>query len=382
MTDLNLYGPINDFGYGIFTRGLIKGLIELGESDFYLHSIGGISLEDPEEHKVMQSFCNRNMWNRSAPSIAIWHEFDLDRFSAKKLIAYPIFETTKFNPKALNYLKQMDAICVLSSWAKSVVIDNIGDTVPVYVVPGASDEVSLTEMEENQVVKADAFTFFSMGKFEARKSSVEIIKAYTDQFADCKEDTRLILHCFNPFDKQFVPRMEAILVELGLTLAPSTLRSSIIAVKGNSIVEIPKTRMTRKEVYQLLRASHAGVFPSRAEGWNLPLMEAIKAGIPCIATNYSAHTEYLDSNYPQELLLNNLTEEVANDGVFFHGDRGNWMKPDIAEISAKMSYIYTNYDRVMQEFDPTEIKEKFTWKNTAKGILKVIKKVNDKDTKR
>lgn len=380
MTNFNLYGPVNDFGYGIFTKGIINGLTELGESDFYLHPIGGIRLEDQGEAQILNSFAQRNMWSRSAPSVAVWHEFDLDKFSSNKLIAYPIFETTKFNPRAMNYLKQMDAICALSNWAKNIIIENIGNDVPVHVVPGASDEVSLTLEEESRIVKSNAFTFFSIGKFEARKSSLEIVKAYVDAFESVKSDTRLILHCFNPFDKEFVPRMTSLLRDaLGLKIVPSTLTDSIIAVKGGAIVEIPKSRMTRTEIYQLIKASHAGVFPSRAEGWNLPLMEAVKAGVPCIATDYSAHTEYLNSEtgYPSELLLTKLTTEVAQDGIFFHGDRGDWKKPEVTEISEKMSYIHSNYSEVKSKLNVDKIKENFTWKNTAEKLVEVINSVND-----
>lgn len=380
MTDFNLYGPINDFGYGIFTKGIINGLIELGESGFYLHSIGGINLEDQGEAQIMNSFVQRNMWTRKAPSVAVWHEFDLDKFSSDKLIAYPIFETTRFNPRAMNYLKQMDAICALSQWARDIIIDNIGSDVPVHVVPGASDEVSLTPEEESLVVKSNAFTFCSIGKFEARKSSLEVVKAYVEAFESVSADTRLILHCFNPFDKEFAPRMTNLLTQgLGLRIVPSTLTNSIIAIRGNAIVEIPKTRLSRTEVYQLIRASHAGVFPSRAEGWNLPLMESVKSGLPCIATNYSAHTEYLNESYgyPSKLLLNDLTEEVAQDGVFFHGDRGNWKKPSVTEISEKMSYIHSNYEEVKKGLNVEKIRENFTWKNTASKLIEVIESVND-----
>ena len=37
-----------------------------------------------------------------------------------------------------------------------------------------------------------------------------------------------------------------------------------------------------------------GVFPARAEGWNLELLEMMSCNKPVIATNYSAHTEFCD----------------------------------------------------------------------------------------
>lgn len=378
MVKFNLYGPINDLGYGIFTKGVIQGFVEAQESNFYLHPIGGtIQVSDPNEQQIFKSFAEKELWNRSVPAVAIWHEFDLDKFSAKKLIAYPIFETNGFSPKAVNYLKQMDAVCVLSNWAKEVVISAIGNDVPVHVVPGASDDLTLTEEQAAQVHKPKAFTFINMGKYEKRKGHIDLIQAYLQAFAGRDVETRLIVHCYNPFDNQFAVRMTAILQKMGLQFAPTTLGGSIIAVQGNAIIEIPKARLTKEEMGCLLHTADAGVFPSRAEGWNLPLMETIKAGIPCVATNYSAHTEYLNDtyNYPSELLLNDLTEEVAQDDVFFYGDRGNWMSPNITEIAEKMSYIHNNYEKIKEGFDPSKIKETFTWKNTALKLKEVIDSV-------
>jgi hypothetical protein len=377
MENFNLYGPLNDFGYGIFTRGIISGLLELGENSFSLSPIGPLSVSNPGEMSTLQTLVSTNSWNRKNPSIAIWHEFDLNKFSSNKLIAYPIFETDKFNKAALNYLPQMDAIFVLSSWAKDVVISNIGDSVPVYVVPGASDEVEKKVKDPNNL--EDTFTFFSAGKYEQRKSPVEALTAYVNTFSDKQADTRYICHCFNPFDRNFVKNMETVLTKIGLRVIPSTNRNSIIGVKGNAIVEVPKAKMVREDLLNLMSECSVGIFPARAEGWNLPLMETIKSGTPCIATNYSAHTEYLteEFKYPKELLLNNLTHEIANDGQFFKGDRGGWMRPSVEEISEKMDYVYSNYSEVVENFNKNTIAENFTWKNSATKLLEAIKKVND-----
>jgi len=376
MSDFNLYGPLNDFGYGVFTRGIIKGLLELNESKFSINPIGPLSLENQQETQVLRNIISSNQWDREVPSVAIWHEFDLTKFSAKKLVAYPIFETDKFNSTAMNQLPQMDAIFVLSKWAKEIVIKNIGNSVPVHVVQGASDAVLHKKKEYSE---ADTFTFLSVGKFEQRKSPVEAITAYVNAFQAKQATTRYICHCFNPFDRHFANNMATILTQIGLRVIPATSSGSIIGVRGNAIVEVPRFKLQRDQLIELMSRSHVGLFPARAEGWNLPLMETIKAGTPCIATNYSAHTEYLTSeyNYPQDLLLNNLTTELANDGQFFKGDRGNWMRPNTGEISQKMNYVYDNYKEVLEDFNRNTIADQFTWKNSAKQLISSLNKIND-----
>ena len=60
-----------------------------------------------------------------------------------------------------------------------------------------------------------------------------------------------------------------------------------------------------------------GVFPARAEGWNLELLEMMSCGKNVIATNYSSHTEFCNS---ENCMLVETTElEDAHDGKWFRG---------------------------------------------------------------
>jgi glycosyltransferase involved in cell wall biosynthesis len=320
------------------------------------------------------------MWDRSAPSVAVWHEFDLNKFSGNKLIAYPIFETTKFNKEAVNYLQQMDCVVVTSKWAKNVVEENIGASTPITVVQGGSDLLQ-TPAVLSTPRNATAFTFLALGKLEQRKSYAETIAAYIQAFENKDADTRLVCHCFTPFDKNFQTTVQTLLSQLGLEIINySTVQGSITARRGSAFVEIPRGQLPKEHVYRLYRHAHVGIFPAKAEGWNLPLLECIKSGTPAITLNYSAPTEYANEafGYPKELLLNDFNLVTANDGVFFHGDRGKWAQPNIDEISAAMLYCYDNYSNLEEKFQTTssKITEQFTWQNTAKQLLEVVDSVS------
>lgn len=371
----NLYGPLNDLGYGIFTRGLIKGLKEVGISAFHLSPIGPIEMEDREEAQALAQQAQTYGWSRKFPGVAIWHEFDLNKFSGGKLVAFPIFETTEFPPIAKNYLSQMDAVCVMSKWARDVVVHNIGGSVPVFVIPGAANVLTSPEIEATP--KSSAFTFLHVGKYEMRKAPIETIQAYLKAFESSSENTRLRLHCYNPFDRDFGRNISSILGQLGLRVVNSSTPHSIVAVKGSCIVEVPNGRIPAQQIFQLYKNSHIGVFPARAEGWNLPLIEAIQSGLPCIANNYSAPTEYLNSEmgYNSDLLLNESKLEVANDGIFFHGNRGYWASPSVDELADKMKHSYYNYNEVLAKFDNSKIKQTFTWQNTAKKFVEMLNAV-------
>lgn len=371
---LNVYAPIGELGYGVYSRGILKGLMNNGVFNFHLSPIGQVQLSDAQEVQALAYNVNFVGWNREAPSVCIWHEHDLNKFSGKKLLAYPIFEVTKFNPLAINYLKQMDVVLVASQWAKRVVEENIGNSTRIEVVRGGAEILSSPQLDtipKNQ----QAFTFLSVGKLEKRKAQREAIRAYGQAFADKQADTRFIVHCYNPFIPNFEQLVTSMLQSEGYrVVTQTTVTGSIIGQRGNAIVEVPKTHISKLQLSQLYRYSHVGVFPSRGEGWNLPLLEAIMSNVPCIASNYSAHTEYLtkEFNYPESLLLNKLTQVVANDNLWFKGDRGDWADPSVEEISEKMLWAHKNYSELFTEFDTSEIKKSLTWENTGKRLIEVV----------
>lgn len=370
---INLYGPLNDLGYGIFTRGIAKGLYDIGYINFHLNPIGQIGLESNEDVEMIQRN-SQISWSRQNDAVAIWHEFDLSRFSGKRLFAFPIFETTEFVQAGKSYLSQMDGILVASRWAKEVVQQNTNNSVPVYVAPGGCelmDSEAIRNTKQNSV-----FTFLSIGKLEERKGHFDLMQAYFNGFSDFRAETRLLLHCFNPLDKDFLPKVHKMLVSLGANVRKSVSNNCLIAQKNKAIIEIPMGRLSRENLFQLFKFSHIGVFPAKAEGWNLPLMEALQSGLPCIATNYSAHTEYLneENNYNKDLLLTKLTEVKAFDGIYFHGNRGNWMSTDQEELIEKMRNSYNNYDSILNAFNPQIFRDKYTWSNTASKLIEALSK--------
>lgn len=372
MSYFNLYAPLNELGYGRLSRGLISGLKDNGIHQFFLSPIGNIDVENREEAEYYAKHSKTFKWVREFPGIAIWHEFDLSKFSSKKLVAFPIFETTAFFPEAINYLSQMDAIIVLSQWAKQVVESNIGTMVPVFVVPGAASVLNSPEIDKTP--KSKSFAFLSVGKYEARKSPVELIHAYLKAFEHRTEDTKLLLHIYNPFDPNFKVNIANILRQIGMSVIPSSRPDLVVATKGACLVEVICGRLFEGKVFELYKHCHMGVFPAKAEGWNLPLMEAIQSGLPCIATNYSAHTEYLNKQfkYNEDLLLNKFQMAPAFDGIYFRGDRGNWAIPNVDELAEKMLYSYLNYAEVTEKFDNSVIKAEFTWQKMAEKFMNVL----------
>ena len=62
---------------------------------------------------------------------------------------------------------------------------------------------------------------------------------------------------------------------------------------------------THQEVYNIMSRVDCGVFPSRAEGWNLELLELMACGKHVITTDYSAHTEFCTEENAMLIPINN-----------------------------------------------------------------------------
>jgi len=106
-----------------------------------------------------------------------------------------------------------------------------------------------------------------------------------------------------------------------------------------------------------------GVFISRAEGFNLELLECMACGLDIIYTDYSGHTEFARgrSVYTDK-------REKANDGVWFHG-QGNWLYLDdcLDQIVEHMRDAYDHRNRT--DAIITGRRHLYTWKNSAQKLL-------------
>ena len=125
---------------------------------------------------------------------------------------------------------------------------------------------------------------------------------------------------------------------------------------------------TQEEVYNIMSKTDCGIFPSRAEGWNLELLEMMACGKRVITTNYSAHTEFCNSDNSYLVEIDGL--EPAFDAKWFYG-HGNWAEiTDLQEecLVNHMEQVILDKSNALST-DGVETAKKLTWANTAKEIL-------------
>lgn len=328
MKNINIISPINQLGYGIAGLNIVKSLSKT--HNVALFPIRPMQVVTQEDANVVQSCVeNSKLFDYEAPCIRIWHQNQMAEFAGRGTrIGFPFFELDTFNDLEKHHLNSLDKLFVTSSWAKQICEKELSlDTENIIVIPLGVDvdtfKPSITQCHNENTI------FFNCGKWEVRKGHDVLFKVFCDTFSE-NDNVELWMMCSNPFLKEEQTREWQNLYK----------NSSM----GNKIKFIERVN-TPQEVYNIMNNVDCGVFPSRAEGWNLELLELMSCGKQVIATNYSAHTEFCNS---QNCLLVDIDEtEVAFDGMWFHGD-GNWAKIGDKQ-QEQLSQHMTNIHKQKQE---------------------------------
>lgn len=353
---INILSPINQLGYGITGLNIVKSLSSI--TDTALWCIGQPQVTSQEDADIISKCINNSkFFDINAPCLRIWHQHDMSQFIGKGLrIGFPIFELDTFNNLEKHHLSSLDKIFVCSNWAKQVILNNISiDPNNIAVIPLGvdSDIFQSSDMPQSKTTR-----FFNCGKWEVRKGHDVLVELFNNAFEQ-SDDVELFLMCDNPFCSEQEEK------EWHNLYTKSKL--------GNKISIISR-RQTQKEVYNIMSQTHCGIFPSRAEGWNLELLEMMACGKHVITTNYSAHTEFCNAENAH--LINVTDTEVAYDGKWFHG-QGNWAKLGDKEkdqfIDSIRKVHNLNKDNLLNvNTSGVKMANQLSWNNSAKEIVKNV----------
>ena len=116
------------------------------------------------------------------------------------------------------------------------------------------------------------------------------------------------------------------------------LERILLACSDRPDIEIRDGHLTRDEQLSLIAETDVLVSLHRSEGYGLHLAEAMAAGTPIIATNYSGPVDFLDSKCA-ELIPYRLIPVQELDGAY---GQGEWAEPDLRAAAAAMRRLYEN----------------------------------------
>ena len=352
MKKINLSCPINQTGYGISSFNILKELSKSSELSYF--PLGNPSVQSQEEYNLVQSLLNnQDLADINSPFIKIWHQFDLgSHFGRGKYFGFPFFELDTFNTREKQHLSVPDTVFVTSEWAKQVILNN-GINTKVEVVPLGVDTEIFQHDKYTRTTK-DKYIFLNIGKWEVRKGHDVLFNLFQQAFPEEKDVELWILasETTNGYS------------------TPEQIEEWKKKYSGDERIRLSPGVESHEQIAHIMSQVDCGIFPSRAEGWNLELLEMMAMNKPTIATNYSAHTEFCNKENCYLIDIDNI--EKAIDGKAFYG-QGNWAKLEAKQLEQTiehMRYAYSN--RILTNPEGLKTAQSLSWKNSADKILRCI----------
>lgn len=205
----------------------------------------------------------------------------------------------------------------------------------------------------------DVFLFLTVFDYHSvieRKNPMGAIRAFLRAFGDKQEKVGLVIKARN-LDKKS--------------------RSVIQKVhKEHPYIRLLEEDYTKEQTNSLIRMADAYVSLHRAEGFGLPLAEAMYLGTPVIATNWSANTEFMDSETAclVDAELIHLTKDIL---PYRKGSR--WAQPNEEQAAMYMRRLYEDekYRAGLSERAKAHIRELLSAERITRLLSERLKKLRE-----
>jgi glycosyltransferase involved in cell wall biosynthesis len=368
--------PIDTFsGYGARSRDVVLPIVKSGKYDVKIipqrwgNTPWGFLQNDNPDHKLLKNCLLLNPQLPKQPDcwiqITVPNEFQpVGKFNIGITAG---IETTVCAPQWIDGINRMNLTLVSSNHAKKVfedsrfeeknnqtgqVVRNIKLEKPVEVLfEGVNTDIykKVDEVNESQVWDvfdyiSEEFNFLYVGHWlqgelgQDRKDTGMLIKTFLETFKDKKQKPGLILKT-SSVDYSVLDREEIL----------DRIRQIMSTVEGNNLPQIYLLHgeLSDKDVNNLYNHPKvkAHVSFTKGEGYGRPLLEASTSQKPVIASNWSGHLDFLNSDMsillPGELKLVHPSV-VVQDMIL---PESSWFTVDYKKAAETLEDVYKNYKK-------------------------------------
>jgi len=354
---INLVGQRSMLGFGTHYAGLCDQLQKFS----FLSTV-------VTEYNAFDAQSNAQLVGNSSPrDINIWFSGFMEPHLIKtkgRNVVWAIFEHDKLASDYVRWLMYAELVWAPSTWARNILLAHGLPAEKVAVVPeGVDSEIYHPHCRPwNETKPLPKFRFLMLGKFEERKGYKQLLDAFVKAFGGN-------------------PKVELIIkgdYYINLESKAAMLLDFVKSYKAPNI-KLLTGLATQDDLFVIYNNADAFVFPSRAEGWGLPLIEAMATGLPAIATNYSGQTEFLSQVeglfMPVTHKLVPIDDPEFKQMVLGDGDDwGRWAEADVDDLAQKMQEMVNNHALWRQHALQASriLRTKFSWANAAHIALESL----------
>lgn len=253
-----------------------------------------------------------------------------------------LVETDVCNKKWIDACNKMNAVIVPSAFTRDVLLKSSYSTpltTSVSVVPESFPQIREADVRIPQLDLTTDFNFLLVSQLTSnepdqdRKNIVNTIKWICQEFSD---DSSVGI---------IVKTNSGRSTTIDKALTKNALRSALEGIKSSVRIYMLHGDVPEHEMMGLYRHPKikALVSLTRGEGFGLPLLEAASAGLPVIATGWSAHTEFLGKNYiPVAYDLIPIPLSRVDGRIFVAGSR--WANPVESDFKKRVRKFRSSPD--------------------------------------
>lgn len=359
---INLIGDISaETGLGQSIR-ILASMLQNGEIPFCVKQVNLHGQLEHNDHTWKQKIVDKVQYSVNVITIIpeTWPEdycaLENEILDGRYNIAFWLWELEEFPDRWVSCIETVDEIWTPSEFVSRSIRQKTDK--PVITVPYIVEMKNDIKYDRKYFgFPKEKFLFLTMYDFisiSERKNPEAVIKAYMQAFPEENEGVGIVIKV-NHAEKK---KME----ELAGKLA------------GYKNVYFITRNLTRQEVDSLMAVTDVLVSLHRSEGFGLPVAEAMALGKPVITTNWSATTEFTDTDCacPVDYQLISLKKTI---GPY---EKGNyWADADVAHAAAYMKRLWEDkeYAEKIGRNAKTYISAHLTYEHAAnivKGRLKDI----------
>lgn len=245
--------------------------------------------------------------------------------------------------KAFN--ESLQFITVTSEHVKRVLIDN-GVSVPVTVVGNGVDHWTRVKPSSAPAIPSAGYRFLHVSSCFPRKGADALIESYGQAFSDA-DDVLLIIKTFrNPHN---------------------TIEAQLEALRRQNPhypnVHLLWDDMSDEQLKALYQQCDALVAPSRAEGFGLPIAEAMLSGMHVIATGWSGQMDFCSADNADLIDFSFATAATHEQGKF----DSVWAEPDKDHLTQLLRKAYEKGPLPAVDRDISDaVLQQYSWAQVAR----------------
>ena len=274
-------------------------------------------------------------------------------------IQWVVFESTRIPATIQPAIQGADQVWVPSAWGHSVLVAHGIDSDRIRIVPEGVDGTKFHAHGRRPRSTARPFRFLTVGKYEQRKGIDLTIEAFARVYANQPHAELVIKSNYFTNHREKHSELQGKIADLGL--------DNVTLLWGE---------MAESQLADLYRACDVFVLPTCAEGWGLPLIEAVAAGLPIITTMYSGHTEFLqhvtNSVLPVAHAMTRIDcAEYCSYYPDSESDWGVWARPDLNSLVSCMQQALQQEQELYDHAQSNSaiIRERFSWSHSVEQAL-------------